>query len=464
MARSRKKPFVLALVVSLGCARTGLELAELGAIDEAGGTAGTHDPSGTGGTNGLGGSGGTAGTASIGCAGSEPTWSCAPAVPMGTCCDANGPFKPQCTDVCQLGDGLHGLPCGSPGQTKEAPVVNGISRLCENGLFACYVQACTCGCREGTIAPVPGLSETCAPTLFSNAHHFPNQIVLDDEFAYWTVAGICPSDDGSGKVMGARRSDGSAAFAILDQPCPRSLAEAGDALYWVAGDAIRTGKKGGGDASVFFDGQFDLAAVHADAEHVYWRGDRTISRQRRNQTAPVEIFTDTAYRVNASRILDFELDDRYVYWLEEGFFEAIVYRADKADSSRGPEPLVQTDRAVELAVSSEGIFWIEELDYPRVGIFALGWDDEEPTLLIERPDQVDALAAFRDEAYWVEGGDDEPGFVHGIRAGGNQPFLSVGDQNGPRAIAVDEQYVFWINQNTSEVAGHAGEIKRVCRP
>jgi hypothetical protein len=37
MARSRKKPFVLALVVSLGCARTGLELAELGAIDEAGG-------------------------------------------------------------------------------------------------------------------------------------------------------------------------------------------------------------------------------------------------------------------------------------------------------------------------------------------------------------------------------------------------------------------------------------------
>jgi hypothetical protein len=26
MARSRKKPFVLALVVSLGCARTGLEL------------------------------------------------------------------------------------------------------------------------------------------------------------------------------------------------------------------------------------------------------------------------------------------------------------------------------------------------------------------------------------------------------------------------------------------------------
>jgi len=69
---------------------------------------------------------------------------------------------------------------------------------------------------------------------------------------------------------------------------------------------------------------------------------------------------------------------------------------------------------------------------------ALG--DQTPSRLTEMPGAPNALSAFADTAYWVEGSDEEPGSVQGLRIGQSQPFTIATGQSQPNAITADAKY------------------------
>jgi hypothetical protein len=423
------------------------------------------------------GAAGAAGTTPGGCAngcaacnGEVATWTCPAAVRTGPCCDANGAREPQCRSSCPLEDDPHGLPCDTPGQTRVAPVVSAISQHCEDPLFACYVHTCTCGCRAGAIAIVPGLSETCEPVLFANASHFPQTIAIYDGFVYWTAAGYCPlsGDDvaGTGKVMGARQADGSGAVAILDQPCPYGIAAIDDDLYWtnkpgIPAGSVWTARSNGQNARPFVEGLNHPSTIRVDSVHVYWFDGDGIYRSRRDGGGPPELFAAIEY-LDSQIVSTFVLDERYVYWIDGGpLGDGRVLRAAKSGGDL--EILAAIGQPFEIAISSEGLFWIEDRNFQELALFMLRWDDETPALLAALSERPRALDAFRTEAYWVQGESFSPGFVYGISAGDSAPFVVATDQPAPLAIAVDTQYVFWANMDYLEAVGHNGQIVRACR-
>jgi hypothetical protein len=268
--------------------------------------------------------------------------------------------------------------------------------------------------------------------------------------------------------MGARRSDGSAAMSILDLPCPFGIDAADDDLYWTnrpgaPGGSIWTAKSDGTGVHVFADGLHSPGAIKVDSTSVYWSDEDGIHAQSRTQHEPPRVVASTdGFDSNTIQSV-FVIDDQYVYWIEpRGFGQGGIFRAEKSGGT--PEQLVVVDQPLGLAISSAGLFWAEEESYQKYSLSFLAPGDQTPSRLTEMSDAPNALSAFADTAYWVEGSDEDPGSVLGVRIGQSQPFTIATGQSQPNAITADAKYVFWSNVNYPEVVGHNGEVRRACRP
>ncbi len=473
-----------AAVLSFGaCGRTPLDPGELRdqGISGSAGTANQASETGFGGAS-RGGAwpGDTAGVAgalaSGVCEDGTPTWSCAAATLSGPCCDANYSLTPQCSDTCQLESDPLGTACPIIGETIEVPVVSGVSEQCEGSFFACYARRCTCGCPNGSSGAVPDLSATCEPVLFSNAHHFPQEIALHGEFVFWTVYGFCPlagdEDLGTGELFGARRSDASGAVLIAyNLPCPVGIVAFGDDLYWTnqpgaSGGSVWTAKTNGDNVRVLADDLDYPTTIRADADYVYWYEEgypeSGIYRIDPAGGAPPELFATVA-NVDSETLSAVVLDEQYVYWIDRGsgLANGGVFRASKIQGEA--ELLAEVNGPLELALSAQGLFWLSEPTYQNYALSFMGWTDPAPTVLTSPPSRPSALSAFLDFAYWVQQNDDSTGSVYGIQLGQSQPFPIAADQPSPVALAADADYVFWANQNYPELVGHNGEIMRACR-
>src|SRR5262249_53098306 len=152
----------------------------------------------------------------------------------------------------------------------SVPVTGGISNHCTNPEFACYARPCVCACRDEP-ATVPDIPLTCDASLFASAAQYPRAVVTDDEFVYWTSAGLCPianPDDADGMLIRARREDGSGAVAIHDLPCPTQIAISGNDIFWSneyalgASTSIGTAHKDGSDVRTFVEGLRAPGTLH----------------------------------------------------------------------------------------------------------------------------------------------------------------------------------------------------------
>jgi hypothetical protein len=394
----------------------------------------------------------------------------------GPCCDANYGMTPQCSSSCPLDFDPLGTPCDAPGRTIEAAVTAGISEQCEGGLFACYARHCVCSCPDDSNGAAPDLSTTCEPVLFSNAHHFPQEVLVHDDFVFWTVYGNCPlsgdEERGSGELFGARRSDASGALLLADDlPCPVAIAAFGDDLYWTnqpgaSGGSIWTAKTNGEDVRILVDDRDYPSTIRADANHVYWYEegfpDSGVYRMQRDGEAPAELVAPV-HDVASETLSAVVIDEQHVYWIDRGdaFASGGIFRAAKGEGE--VELLAEVEGPRELALSTQGLFWVSEPTYENYTLSFLGWTDLTPTVLTSLPRRPSAVSAFSDFAYWVQQDSDSTGSVHGIQLGQGQPFQLATDQPSPVAITADADYVFWANQNYPDLAGYNGEIVRVCR-
>jgi hypothetical protein len=458
------------LALSVGCGRT--QLAP-GTGQEGGGS---PQSSGSGGDiagTSAGAMGGetTGRPSSSACLDGPATWSCAPAVWTGECCYGIGVEQPQCGETCTLVDHPLGAPCDTPGQTTTATVAMQIPQNCEGGLVSCYVSNCICGCRDGATAPIAGLAGSCEPTLFANRIHHPTDVALSDEFVFWTAYGSCPlttfGDDGDGRLFGARRVDGSAAMVIGDVPCPGDVVAIDDDIYWTnhpgaAGGSLWTAKNDGQQVRILADRLNYPTTIHADANDVYWFDVGGIYKVSRRHPDPPELFTAIEH-LDSGIESAFVIDEGYVYWLDEGRFkEGGIFRAQK--SGGDPERLIGSTQPLELAISTAGLFYVEELRYQEFAISFWARDDATTTMLTMTTLRPQALVAFDNEVYWTEGEHRMPGAVYRMQEGESQPSLIASGQADPGSMAVDAQYLFWTAHNFPGSPGYNGQVMRACRP
>jgi hypothetical protein len=459
-----------AVVWAIGCGRTmPLELDDVGSAmpggaDNGGAGSGASDGAAAHSSAGVAGKG--SGAVGEGACDGGPVWSCAASVVSG-CCDgeSNGAFgTPACGEVCDVLDDPSGSPCGTPGQTMIVPLTTGLSKQCQ-GYWDCYKSTCTCGCTG-----VPGLSSSCEPQAFTNALTFPEGVALQDQFVYWTVYSIdCPTGslggEGFGFIMGARRDDGTRTVRLAHVPCPLAVAAADDDLYWTntpgfLSSSVWTAKNTGQGAHALATGLRSPSTIRVDAQSVYWNDFDGIYAISRHQSATPQRVV-AVDQIDSAKFSAFVIDDHYIYWTDQApYGKGGVFRVEKSGGS--PEQLVAVEHAMAIALSSAGLFWLEETSFQEFAVSFYDWNTRAAVQLTTITTQPFDLAAFGDQVYWAEiGANGGPGYVRFARVGQTGSVQIVGQQH-PVAVAVDDKYVFWSDQALTS-GDSTGAIDRACR-
>jgi hypothetical protein len=325
----------------------------------------------------------------------------------------------------------------------------------------------------GGAAGEGGSSVNCERTVLARDYPYIKDIALDGAFVYWTTYGTCPIGDNeasaSGKV-GRVSLDGTNPIPLASRlPCPKSIAVNGGGVFWsnipqlAAGGVIMAIPSPGAELrrlDLPTESQYP-ASVAADARSVYWAevdalGEDGVYKSNRTLTAEPVLLAEI---VNADWRVPHQivLDDDYVYWTDRDYppDPGLIQRVRKAGGI--PEPLATAKDPRELAISSRGLFWIEEPTFDAPIIKMLDWSDIDaaPRFIANAPD-VGMLAAADDTVYWASG-DFLRTRIYKIRIGDSEPVPMTDEEIGIGSITVDGDYLYYM-------AGYSEqEIIRICR-
>jgi hypothetical protein len=116
----------------------------------------------------------------------------------------------------------------------------------------------------------------------------------------------------------------------------------------------------------------------------------------------------------------------------------------------------------ELAVAGANVFWLAG-DRERCALLSAPVSGGQTRRLVAAPKAGSVLATFGDAVYWFEYGQDMHTVLKTVPlAGGKPTTLSVESNNAlPDAIAVDEQYVYWLSDMQGD--SHKPSLKRTPR-
>ncbi len=150
--------------------------------------------------------------------------------------------------------------------SRIAEPVDGIASVAARGADVFFTNA-----TKGTVNVVTPPSQ--AVVAFATNQPSPQDITLDDTFAYWL--------NGNGSVMKLARATPSVPPEALAtaQPTPKRITQFGDNVYFTCGDGtVRLVPKAGGEVRVIASGQASPTGIAADTQGAYWtnRGDDTV--------------------------------------------------------------------------------------------------------------------------------------------------------------------------------------------
>jgi hypothetical protein len=309
------------------------------------------------------------------------------------------------------------------------------------------------------------VSGQCQPVMLAAGQNHPNAIVLDGTTLYWVNVGnhiggtaVCDGTSASGSVMSIPTTGGTATPIATNQTCPAALAVEPTALYWTsfgtttsAGTIQRADRPGGTNQTSLYTGLQHPVALHVDGTDLYWVendvNNLSNGAVRRAQVAGGGTVTTLAGGIYTNPAL--ALDAANLYFFQGGPASPGIRQLPKsADGGVAPTSLTTDDPgAFKLVLDQGALFWLD--DNPDGGVGGL----ESYTFASSAKKTVApfngprAIAVDTQFIYYSA----KNGTIYKIDpAGSSAPLPLYGNQT-PNAIAVDAQAIYWTNFSTGEV-------------
>lgn len=310
---------------------------------------------------------------------------------------------------------------------------------------------------------------------------YPSAIAVDSEYVYWTCAA-------AGVVRRATKRGDNPITLAEDLGCPLSLA-LDDASVFVAiceedGAILRLPKRGG-ELSVIAPGQVFPACLALDERRIYWttlgddrdngqvlrvnKGGGDFAVLAEGQAAPDGIGVDATAAYWLTR------DDYVCMSPMAGGAAVVLHHPHEIVEERllmgeelGPELSVPQSGMVlahrdtnppavrRLALDEGMVYW-----HAASGVIAAvssrdaGRPAASPLLLAIDVHTPSDVAVDREWVYWI---DHREGRVMRVARAGGRPRVFAEHEPGAIAIAVDEEMVYWAVTGTSPSYGD-GEIR-----
>jgi len=309
----------------------------------------------------------------------------------------------------------------------------------------------------------------CERKLLTKDYPYVTSLARNGSLLYWTTYGHCPIGSDSSSSLGRVSSipiDGGGTTTLANKsPCPNSLAVHRDGVFWsndpglgVQGILMALPSPGAEVRKLSVGGGY-AQGIQADVDSVYFAeldgiDEDGIYKTNHNLDGPPQLLAEI---VNAewSTPHPLVLDEEYVYWADQDFGNdpGLIQRVAKGGGI--PKTMATAADPRELAISSAGLFWLEEPTYQQVVIRVLQWNSSMPKTVIDSPD-AHILAAYGDTVYWVDG-TYEASTLQRLRLGESKPDILVQVPSHIAAFTVDQDYLYVA------VANNDGDIIRICR-
>ncbi len=308
-----------------------------------------------------------------------------------------------------------------------------------------------------------GAVDDCERKLLTKDNAYVRSLAGNGSLLYWTTYGICPVGSGHsyGRVSSLSIDGGGTTTLANELPCPDSLVVHGDGVFWtnhpglgVHGMIMALPSPGAAVRKLSVGGRYPQG-IQADVDSVYFAeldgiDEDGIYKTNHNLDGPPQLLAEI---VNAdwSTPHPLVLDEKYVYWADQ--VSGLIQRVAKGGGI--PKTMAAATDPRELAISSAGLFWIEEPTYMQVVIQVLRWNGSTPQTVIDSPN-AHILAAYDDTIYWVDG-TSEASTLQRLRLGESEPDILVQVPSHIGAFTVDQDYLYVA------VANNDGDIIRICR-
>jgi hypothetical protein len=307
----------------------------------------------------------------------------------------------------------------------------------------------------------------CERKSLTKDYPYVKALARSGSLLYWTTYGHCPvgSGDSGGRVSSIPFDGGEVATLAQKLPCPDTVAVHEDGVFWanqpgLGVDGIIMGlPTPRADVLKLSVGGTFPQGIQVDADSVYFAeldgvGEDGIYRTNHTLEGPPQLLAEI---VNAdwSTPHPLVLDENYVYWADQDFANdpGLIQRVAK--NGGVPKTMATATDPRELAISSGGLFWIEEPTYLQVVIRVLEWNSSMPQTVIASP-KAHILVAYDDTIYWVDG-TYEASTLQRLRLGESEPHVLVEVDSHIRAFTVDQDYLYVALENND------GDIVRICR-
>lgn len=283
---------------------------------------------------------------------------------------------------------------------------------------------------------------TCTPTVLSTGGK-PYDLAVHDGVVYWNETGI---KNGATVWLVRRLPPGATepeTVADVSYGEVRSVAAGSAGTFWSVhrneppNDTEITGN------GVQVDGEPDVRTLALDGPDLFWArngGDHAIMKIAVGGSVP-----ETFVEEPADRVSDIALDDAFVYWTTWNSGDHASSALMKAPRSGGaPTVLASGKLSRGVAVDGTHVYWTWGTPGPSQ-VARVPKDGGVPEAIAEG--LAGQVATDGVHVYWTEVSTTSmtSGRIFKAPTGGGAVVALAEGQPDPTDIAVDENYVYWIN-------------------
>lgn len=282
-----------------------------------------------------------------------------------------------------------------------------------------------------------------------SATHVPFTVVADEQGVLWSTVA-----DGAGLIVVADAGGGNQRTLASDPDGIKELIADDTYVYWIANTGLRRVPRAGGAAETL--AAFDGAAAYgltSDQEFLYWvQPDRNLHSSSLVITLPLSGGEPRPISGDIWDIQALAADGQHVYWANS---HLELKRAPRTGGT--PEFVYATRgaaRAARLVLAGDTVYaaydGVSVRDLPQANglVVAVTKGDRSAAQVIETTRTL-GLAVDTERLYW----STASGAIRAAPLNGGPPVTLVAGQSQPGSLAVNNQGLFWANLQPVAAAG-----------